>query len=81
MLTFRAHFDGKAIVPDEPINLPKGTAVVVHVELIPSSNTLRGTPGPSLLRFAGAISPEDLRVMQEAIDEGRERDSRTGDGD
>jgi hypothetical protein len=29
----KAHFDGKTIVPDEPVDLPVGTAVVVEATL------------------------------------------------
>ena len=32
MTTFKAHFDGKAIIPDEPINLPKGTPLEIVVQ-------------------------------------------------
>jgi hypothetical protein len=32
MLTIKAHFDGKTIVPDEPVSLPQGTALTIHVE-------------------------------------------------
>jgi len=32
MVTLKAHFDGKTIVPDEPVSLPEGTALTVHVE-------------------------------------------------
>lgn len=32
MVTIKAHFDGKTIVPDEPVSLPEGTALTVHVE-------------------------------------------------
>jgi len=28
-----AHFDGKVIVPDEPVNLPTGQPLRIHVEL------------------------------------------------
>ena len=28
------------------------------------------TPGKNLLQFAGAISPEDLEIMKQAIEEG-----------
>lgn len=28
---------------------------------------MRGTPGQQLLRFAGSIPPDDLRLMREAI--------------
>ena len=30
---------------------------------------VRGTPGQQLLRFAGSISPEDLQLMQSAIEQ------------
>jgi hypothetical protein len=31
-MTIKAHFDGKVLVPDEPVNLPEGTPLVLHVE-------------------------------------------------
>jgi hypothetical protein len=31
MTTIKAHFDGKTIVPDEPVNLPQGTPLFVLV--------------------------------------------------
>ncbi len=31
MLTFLAHWDGKALVPDEPVDLPAGTKYRVTV--------------------------------------------------
>jgi hypothetical protein len=31
--SFTAHFDGKAIVPDEPVQLPVGQRLRVHLEL------------------------------------------------
>jgi hypothetical protein len=33
----------------------------------------KGTPGSQLLRFAGAIPPEDLDEMERAIEEGCEQ--------
>ncbi len=30
---------------------------------------VQGTPGQKLLRFAGSISPEDLQLMQSAIEQ------------
>lgn len=35
-----------------------------------AESTPRGTPGQQLLRFSGAISPEDPRLMSEAIEQG-----------
>ena len=32
MVAFKAHFDGKVIVRDEPLELPRGQALIVHVE-------------------------------------------------
>lgn len=36
-------------------------------------STPRGVPGRQLLRFAGTISPDDARLMREAIKAGCER--------
>ena len=32
MIAFHAHFDGKVIVPEHPVDLPVDCAFVVHVE-------------------------------------------------
>jgi hypothetical protein len=32
-----------------------------------------GVPGKQLLRFAGAISPDDVKIMREAIEQGCEQ--------
>ena len=31
MTTLRAHFDGKVFIPDEPVDLPKGTALELDI--------------------------------------------------
>jgi hypothetical protein len=31
-VTIRAHFDGKVLVPDEPVALPQGTPLTLSVE-------------------------------------------------
>lgn len=36
-------------------------------------STPRGVPGRQLLRFAGAISLDDVQLMREAIEQGCER--------
>ncbi len=36
-------------------------------------STPRGVPGQQLLNFAGAISPDDVRLMREAIEQGCEQ--------
>jgi hypothetical protein len=32
MVAIRGHFDGKVIVPDEPVDFPRGQALIVHIE-------------------------------------------------
>jgi hypothetical protein len=32
MIAFSAHFDGKVIVPEQPVDLPRDRPFVVHVE-------------------------------------------------
>jgi len=32
MVAFKAHFDGKVLIPDEPLDLPRGQSLVVRVE-------------------------------------------------
>ena len=34
MITVRAHFDGKALVPDEPVDLPRHEPLVLYVERV-----------------------------------------------
>lgn len=61
-------------------------AVVEQIKALPENLQLRvlryartlaprpaGVPGSQLLRFAGAIGSDDLRVMQEVIEQGCER--------
>jgi hypothetical protein len=49
MTTINAHFDGKVFVPDEPVDLPVGAHLRVHVERVRTETTaLAGkvTPAP-----------------------------------
>lgn len=34
MVTVSAHFDGKVIVPDEPLDLPPNQALIVQIERV-----------------------------------------------
>ena len=38
MIAFNAHFDGKVIVPEHPVDLPVDRAFVVHVETLELTN-------------------------------------------
>jgi len=36
--TISAHFDGKVLIPDEPVQLPVGTPLVLRVEISESTS-------------------------------------------
>ncbi len=40
-MTVRAHFDGKAIIPDEPLDLPPNQALIVQIEPVGAPRTTR----------------------------------------
>lgn len=40
MSTLRAHYDGRAFVPDEPVDLPEGTPVRITVASLEDSSPL-----------------------------------------
>ena len=40
MIVLRAHYDGKVLVPDEPLDLPVNQSVRIEVEPIEPSNTV-----------------------------------------
>lgn len=37
MIAVKAHFDGKVIVPDEPVDLPKGEPLLLRIEVVRKS--------------------------------------------
>jgi hypothetical protein len=39
MVAIRAHYDGRVIVPDEPVNLPANQRVIVHLEPVAETVT------------------------------------------
>ena len=53
MVAIKGHFDGKVFVPDEPVDLPRGQAVVLHVQRAPTAADEKAG-GRSLLE---ALSP------------------------
>jgi hypothetical protein len=72
MVAIRGHFDGKVIIPSEPVDLPQGRELVFHVDNS-ASPAPAGVSGESLLRFAGAIPKDELDRMTQAIAEGCEQ--------
>lgn len=56
--TILAHFDGKVIVPDEPLDLPAGERLQVRIE----SASRKRSPFADLLKFGVDLpdAPSDL---------------------
>lgn len=52
--------------------LPQQQQVLAYARSL-SVPSLKGVPGVSLLRFAGAIDADDLELMRQAIEEGCEK--------
>ena len=68
--TFQARFDGKALVPDAPVDLPQDQPLTVSVE---SAGTHQdpdfGTVGYLLKHLKSTISDEDAELMRRAIED------------
>ena len=73
VLAIRGHYDGKVIVPNEPVDLPRGQEFLFHVENSAGNQNVTGVSGQSLLRFSGAVAADDLDRMRQAIAEGCEQ--------
>jgi hypothetical protein len=61
--TLTAHFDGKVIVPDEPVQLPVGQRLQVHIELAETPSARYA----DLLGFAAGLpdAPPDLAAQHD----------------
>ena len=54
MTVLKAHFDGKVLVPDEPVTLPVGCALEVHVRpATASQQAADGMPADETRPLAG----------------------------
>ena len=65
--TFRARYDGKALIPDEPVDIPLGRRLMIRVE--PASERPAGVSGASIARFFGVMSDEDADAISRAIED------------
>ncbi len=63
MIAINAHFDGRVIVPDEPVDLPRDRALRVRIEPLAGTDPL---PAESVLTWLAehasdsAVLPADL---------------------
>ncbi|MDB5322147.1 MAG: hypothetical protein JWN40_3778 [Phycisphaerales bacterium] len=56
MVALKGHFDGKVIVPDEPLDLPRNQRLLVHIE---PEVPVGDPPSPSALD----------RIAEQAVDD------------
>ncbi|MDQ2731524.1 MAG: hypothetical protein M3Y56_07685 [Armatimonadota bacterium] len=54
MISFKAHFDGQALVPDEPVELPMDCSVEVYVDYVVTDE----------LPKAAALIPEEMPLQR-----------------
>ena len=62
-MTVSAHFDGKVIVPDEPLDLPPNQALRVHIE------PLEGEAEESALAWIAANAVENDTLPTDLADQ------------
>ena len=67
MVAIRGRFDGKVFIPEDAVDLPRNQRVILHVEPVGAGPLPQGATGEQLRKLVGAISPEDLRLMSQAI--------------
>ena len=79
-MSFRvsAHFDGKAIVPDEPIELPRNQELEIEVRVVTASRRRRKSKRPagritSLPFFGLWANREDMKDSAAWVRKERER--------
>jgi len=64
-LTVNAHFDGKAIIPDEPLDLPPNQALILQIERVGP----RATAEESVLAWLAANAVEDDALPTDLADQ------------
>ena len=66
MVAIKGHFDGKVIVPDEPLDLPRNQRLIVHVQ--PVSETKPGQE-QSLLEWMAQNPVDDSALPSDLAHE------------
>ena len=64
-MTVNAHFDGKAIIPDEPLDLPPNQALILQIERVGP----RATAEESVLAWLAANAVEDDALPTDLADQ------------
>lgn len=58
MATLRAHFDGRVLIPDEPVDLPVGCALEIQVRALTSAQATK-PPLQELADVVGTLPQSD----------------------
>ena len=66
MVALKGHFDGKVIVPDESLDLPRNQRLIVHVEPIPDKEPAQE---PSLLEWMAQNPVDDSALPSDLAHE------------
>jgi hypothetical protein len=79
-VTLRAHFDGKVIVPDEPLDLPLNQTLIVQIERLGDEPAVSGESALAWL-VAHAVDglPADLADRHDYYLYGRRSAGNQGD--
>ena len=64
-MTVNAHFDGKAIIPDEPLDLPPNQALILQIEPVGPPATAE----ESVLAWLAANAVEDDALPTDLADQ------------
>ena len=65
MVTFRAHYDGRSILPDEPVSLDAGASLMVTVVPAPTGPSGKGR----FARFANTLTRAESEEMERVLEE------------
>ncbi|MDB5302744.1 MAG: hypothetical protein JWM97_293 [Phycisphaerales bacterium] len=77
MTTLRAHFDGKVLIPDDPVDLPKDRPLEIYViplgENCATGQGIPGTPAGVLAaqRKSPRLAAEDVAELERSIADGK----------
>jgi hypothetical protein len=74
MTKLHAHFDGRVLIPDEPVNLPQGRTLEVEVREVASHGSARAIldamkdlPTFPVKQGAGKIKFDDVRQAEDEL--------------
>jgi hypothetical protein len=76
MTTIRVHFDGKVLVPEGPVNLPRNKSLEVQIPdeqpalrrgISPKFDVKNGMPVVRVSKNAKTVTSEDIKAAEDEI--------------